>query len=483
MDKTILKSWEKYIHNLDEAVALLNQQKTIAVGVAPYQRIIPSLFLERDNYQIYCVKNSEDVLVLRDYCDIYSLEEQHPEVAAKVHATSYLLKNYTFRDYLKNIDKKFQLLFYQTSPHIVEFLDQEHIAWIGNYPKTYEAIVHKDGFRALLKELSIPHLPSSSMTVPELLNKSYEELNNRWQGSVVIQPGDYEVSGGTFFVHNKEDFEIVVDKFFNDQRFTKVNTIKVTPFVTGNALSMLGCVTKKGIITGGLQLQLIDVPESLHGHPNTGCFFGHDWGFKNWSKETEQQAQDAVEKIGLWLADQGYKGIFGIDFIHDTAEDKVYPLECNPRFTGAIPVFSFLNILAGAPPIDFFTLAEFMNIDLDFDPKEVSKAWKNNIEGAHIALTPLGLTKMPVRIPAGIYSYKDEDRQLQYLRPGAFLHELQNKDEFIVIDQIPMEGEEVTQNVPRLFKLVFPVSIAEGTQKIKPKYAEILSGLSHLLRQ
>ena len=373
--------------------------------------------------------------------------------------------------------------FYQTSPQIAQFLDEQRIPWIGNHPKTYEAIVHKEGFRKLLKQLSISFLGNNTLTVPQLLNKPYEQLYQQWKGSVVIQAADYEISGGTFFVHNEEDLKNVQDKFLNDPRFVRVNTVKATRFVKGNALSMLGCVTSKGILTGSLQLQLIDVPESLHGHPATGCFFGHDWGFKNWSDKTEKEAQVAVEKIGNWLANQGYKGIFGIDFMHETETDQIYPLECNPRFTGAIPVFSFLNIMAGAPPIDFFTLAEFLKIGVDFDFDSVNAAWKNNIPAAHIALTPLGLETMNIDIKAGIYTYLEDTHQLRFLRPGAFLHELQNDKEFIIIDQIPLKGEKVVQNVPRLFKFVFPVSIAEGTHKIKPFYANILSSLSELLRQ
>jgi hypothetical protein len=482
MDQQFYESWKQYVHNLDEVLEQLNKQLVIAVGVAPYQRIVPSLFFDKESYQIFSVQKSADVEVLRNYANIYCFEEEYPEDAAKVQATIYLLKNYQFHKYLKSHKRPVSLLFYQTNPPIVDYLDKAKIPWIGNHPDIFDPILHKEGFRERLQELGITHLPNTTYSVPQFLNIKFDNLIKRWEGSVVCQPGDYEMSGGTMFIHNQEDLTRAQESFFENERLNNVNTIKVSPFIKGEALSMLGCVTKKGTLTGPLQLQLVDVPESLYGYPPGGTFFGHDWGFKAWDESVEKKAQDIVEKLGTWLATRGYKGIFGIDFMLEEGTNELYPLECNPRFTGTIPVFSFLNLLSGAPPIDFFTLVDFMNIKIDFDFDAVNTAWKKKIDAAHIAITPKGLETMNLNMPAGIYTYTASSRSLQYLRPGAFLHELKNEDEFILIDQVPMQNRPVMQNVPRLFKLVFPKSIALGTKQVKPEIGDILTGISAMLR-
>ncbi|MEJ0021660.1 MAG: ATP-grasp domain-containing protein [Candidatus Doudnabacteria bacterium] len=474
-------SWRKYVRNLDDVIEQLHLQQIIAVGVAPYQRIIPAFFMRRSHYQIYCVRDSADIDVLQNYANIYCLEQKNPKIALKVQSTGYLLKNYMFQGFLKNQRSQYTLLFYQTTKPIVDFLNAENIPWIGNDPKSFDPVLHKDTFRNLLKSLKLKHLEDWTLSVAEFRDKNFEEIFKRWGSSVVVQPGDYEISGGTMFIHSEQDL-LLAKQTVISEKFEKVHTIKLTPFVTGNALSMLGCATEQGVLTSTLQLQLVDVPESLHGHPASGHFFGHDWGFHPWSSETEKKAQKIVETIGHWLYRRGYTGIFGIDFILDQEKNDLYPLECNPRFTGAIPVYSQLNLLTGVPPIDFFTLVSYLKIPVQFDFNAVNDAWKQPHNVAHIAIVPYGIETMKVNLACGIYTYHEKEKALEYLRPGAFLHELKNDREFIIIDPVPRLNQPIMQGVPRLFKFIFPHTIAEATNKIKPLYGEILSSMGNLLR-
>jgi hypothetical protein len=482
MHPHLYRSWQKYIYNLDDVAAQLEQQSVIAVGVAPYPRIVPALFMSRRSYQIYCVKNSKDLEVMRNYATVFSLEERAPKVAEKVKSTNYLLRGYAFQGFLKSRKGPYTLLFYQPNTPIVTYLNEQGIPWIGNDPKSFEDIMHKEPFREALKKLRLNHLPDWNLSKQDFLQKSFDELFKRWQKPLVCQPADYEVIGSTRFIHTAEDLAEAKRIYGSDEHYNKVNIVKLSPFVVGETLSMLGCVTEQGVLTSTLQLQLIDIPESLHGYPAGGTFFGHDWGFRNWSSGVEADAQVIVEVFGEFLYKRGYRGIFGIDFIYDIKKEELYPLECNPRFTGAIPVYSMINIANGVPPIDFFTIASFLDIDVDFDFEAVNEMWKKRVNASHIALTPQGIDTMPLDIPAGIYKTSPSG-ELRYQRPGAFLHELKNKDELIVIDQIPLLGEAVMQNVPRLFKLVIPQSIAIGSKQIKPYWGAMLSRLQKKLRK
>lgn len=477
-----LESWRKYVKNLDDVLEQLHLQQIIAVGVAPYQRIIPAFFMKPSHYQIYCVRDSADIEVLKNYANIYCLEEKNPKVAQKVQSTNYLLHNFMFQAYLKNRRSHYALLFYQTTKPITDYLDQQNIPWIGNDPKSFDPVLHKDTFRNLLKSMKLRHLEDWTLPLEEFNGKDFAELQKRWKRSVVVQPADYEVSGGTMFVHSQGDLDKAKENL-RTERFSKVHIVKLTPFVTGNALSMLGCVTEQGVLTSTLQLQLVDVPESLHGHPASGHFFGHDWGFKSWSDETEKQGQKIVESIGHWLYRRGYRGIFGIDFIYDDKTDELFPLECNPRFTGTIPVYSQLNLLSGAPPIDFFTLVAYLKIPIKFDFEAVNQAWKKHMDVSHVAIVPYGIETMKISIATGVYSYDEKTKSLEFLRPGAFLHELKNNNEFLIIDTVPKQGQEIMQGVPRLFKFIFPKSIATATNQIKPFYGEMLNSMGDLLRR
>ncbi len=483
MQNQFLSAWSKYIHNLDEVLEQFKLQNIIAVGVTSYPRIIPATFLDKQNFQIYCVHDSADIEVLRRYANVVCMEQVDPKVAQKVHSTEYLMRNYVFQAFLKNQRGPYTLLLHTSTPPIVKFLNEQNISWLGNDPKIFEPLLHKKGFKELLVNLRIDYLPDWVMPIEEFYSKGFEELQKKWGKSVVAQPGDYEVSGSTYFIHNQDDLNKSFEFYNNKGRFERVQKIKLTPFVTGDAVSMLGCVTEAGILTSPLQLQLIDVPEALYNLSPTGAFFGHDWGYQSWSENASKDAQSTVEQIGRWLAKRNYRGIFGVDFIYDKEADKVYPLECNPRFTGAIPVYSELNLIAGTPPIDFFSLVSQLRIPIKFDFNAVNELWKKPINAAHIAIVPNGVEQMKIPLNAGIYTYHEQEKSLEYLRPGAFLHELKNENEFIIVDQVPKVGKIIAQDVPRLFKFIFNTSIAEGSNKIKPKFGQILTSMGNLLRK
>jgi len=479
-----MNSWKKYIRNLDDVMEQLHLQQIISIAVAPYQRIIPALFMKRSHYQIYCVRDSADIDVLQNYANILCLEQKNPKVAQKIHSIGYLIKNYMFEGFLKSKSSLYALMFYQTTPPVVATLRERNIPWIGNDPESFEPVLHKDTFRNLLKSLRLKHLEDWTLTKEEFEKKTFDELFKKWSKGVVVQPGDYEIPGGTMFVHSQTDLDKARAAYKQAEHYDdRVKSIKISPFITGNALSMLGCVMEQGVLTSTLQLQLVDVPESLHGFEPSGMFFGHDWGFKDWDEQKELEAQKTVETLGHWLYKRGYRGIFGIDFIYDHQTKELFPLECNPRFTGAIPVYSEINLLNEVPPIDFFTLVAYLKIPIEFDFNAVNAAWKKHVNVSHIAITPRGVDIMKINLATGVYTYHEKEKSLEYLRPGAFLHELKNDKEFLIIDQVPRQGQEIIQNVPRLFKFIFPNSIAEGTSKIKAPYSEILNSIGNLLRR
>ena len=96
----------------------------------------------------------------------------------------------------------------------------------------------------------------------------------------------------------------------------------------------------------GLQRQLIDLPY-CSGLEEDGVFCGHTWGECEWSESVREEAVQQGRLVGEYLAGLGYKGILGIDFVVDSDDHKVYPLEINPRLTGAFPVLSQIHLKNG----------------------------------------------------------------------------------------------------------------------------------------
>jgi hypothetical protein len=466
----------RYIINLDFVLEELNKNTFIALGIVPYSRIILGLILK--NYIIFCAKFCKEINLIRNYTQCICVEERFPKLVKKMRSTGYLLKNFTFKNFYNRFNGSPYLIFYNITAHTFSTLNEENISYIGNSPKLQERVLTKFEFRKLLKELNLPHLKDTQISKEDFSKSDFDDLFNIFNSPFVCQRGDLDCGGevATFFVHNKNDLETAKNVFVEDDRFS---IVEINPYIIGNSYSMIGCATRFGTFTGPLQTQLIDIKESLRDFGGRGVFVGHDWGLRDWVDGVEEEAVNTVKKIGDYLYSTGYKGVFGIDFIYDKKDHNIYPIECNPRFTGSFPVISLINIMNGLPPFDLLHLIEHKNLNVDYNLKELDKDLKIKNSFSHILVTAEGIDKMPIDLPLGIYSYNENG--FTYKRQALFPWEIEDDDEFLVIDSILEKGSDIGKGAFKLFKLIFPVSIAESSYQLKPKYSKIVKEFSDLL--
>ncbi len=329
--------WKDLVPDIENVIREMSKVPILSVGITPYTRIIPSFFLP--NYSIYSAKRSSDVDVIEQYTEMNVLEDIDQRTALSVHGTSFLLKTPAFKDFLTKIDPSTKLMFYTMTDDLVNTLRRANLPFIGNDPKICEEVKYKSTFRELLRNLGISSPRSITYARDIFLALKWEELHQEFRGSFVIQRGDKETGGneGTFFIHTRQDLEHAIFSFRQKPNFEQ---LVVTEFIDGYSVSMLGCAMDQGTISGPLQLQLVDVPESLQNIPGNGIFFGNDLNFQKWDEGIEQNAKVIVENIGTHLYQRGYKGIFGIDFLYDKEKREIFAIECNPRFTGSLLLHS-----------------------------------------------------------------------------------------------------------------------------------------------
>jgi len=446
----------------------MNAIPIMSVGITPYGRITPSFFLS--NYSIYTINRSSDVENIEPFFNIYVLEDFFPKIAERIHGTGYLVGNHAFQNFIKTRRTLPKLQFQTISEKAIGDLDKLGISWIGNAPATFEEVAYKSSFRDLIKKLGLPSIVSKTVTREGFLASSFEKEWAEYGGAFVVQRGDKEVGGneGTFFIKSSEDFERCISSLAKDEGFKK---LVLTPFIEGHSTSMLGCVLPQGTLTGPLQLQLIDVPQSLQDVPASGIFFGNDLGFKDWGDDIEKTAQTIVEGVGKYLGGKGYRGVFGIDFLYDKARNEIYANECNPRFTGSLLLHSLSLLESRVPPLEFFHLLSHLGIESAFDFDTVNKELKTRNEYSHISFSPRGIMKMGLPLLAGIYSYDEANSNLEYVGPGISLADIKDKNQFLIIDTVPKQGKSVEQNIPRLFKFIFPYSIAKSSHEIESRAA------------
>lgn len=474
-------SWGNLIPNIKKILSEIEQKTIIGFGMVPYPRIVPALFLK--NYVMYAVKDTADLDVLRPYAKIFCLEEKFPKAAAKIHAASYLLGNYAFHAFLKSRRQPFRLLLHRTTAPIVQKLQDLQAEWIGNKPETFQDVWLKADFHTLLKKLDISCLASVRVSKGDFSQKTFSQATQQYQPPFIVQRvyAETGLEQNPFFIKNGDDWEDMRLALSLDQNFTEV---QLSPLVQGLSLSMVGCITHQGILTSSLQLQFIDVPEVLQGKPPLGILLGYDFGFCSWYAEIETTAQKITERVGEFLLSKGFLGVFGINFLYNQQTNEIFAQECIPQFPEDMHIYSLAVMNhAQVPPMDFFHLMACLGIKERFDFDAVNNKLKEHLPLSHIFLLQEGIEEMKIRLNAGAYSFNPVKKALTFQGPSAFPWELKNESEFFMLDSMPRFGRKVIGNVPSLFKLIFPRSIAESSSSVKPDVGALISMLSTALRK
>ncbi|HEY4512685.1 MAG TPA: ATP-grasp domain-containing protein [Candidatus Paceibacterota bacterium] len=469
--------WKYLIPDIEAILEEMDRSPILSVGITPYTRIIPAFFLK--NYSIYSTIRTSDVDVLEKFINIYVLEDKNRDLALRVHGTGYLVKNHFFQNSFRALSPTPYLMFYTLTEVLVEELQKLRFPFLGNDPSLCNQVKYKGSFRKLLGELGLSTPPSTTYKWQDFLKETFENLKNKFGNSFVLQRGDKETGGneGTFFIHGEDDFK----KSLEILSAGEFEEMVVTRFVGGQSVSMLGCTTMQGVLSGPLQLQFVDIKESLQGVPKNGIFFGNDLGFHPWSKAIEDKAQNIIENVGAHMYKGGYKGIFGIDFLYDENLNDIFAIECNPRFTGSLLLHSLSLLEAKVPPFEFFHLLTQLQIDAKFNFEKVNTALKLHSNFAHISFSPKDIERMRLPLLAGVYNFDREKENLVYKGEGISLADLKNKNDFILIDTVPQLDKPIERGVPRLFKLIFPYSIAKSSSEIEDRAAFLVDKFASAL--
>ncbi len=472
------KNWSKYIKNLERVDRDLERRRTIFVGATPYTRIVPAFFMK--NYEIFCLKDCKEISHLREYADIHCLEQGYPSEIDQIKSTTELMQHPLFHEYVKKYRGRYSVLLYMMGGVLNKTLMENKIHYLANHPMIARDVLYKATFRKILKELKLPTLPDKLMEKVDFLKTDYNSLAKEFGKSFVCQRGNYDTGGqrGTFFVHQAKDLETVKENYQKESNFTNV---QISKFIKGNSLSMIGCITQSGVLASSLQTQLIDIPEILDGDEALGQFLGHDWGNQDFTKKAEAIAETVTKTLGKYLYEKKFRGIFGLDFMYDPKKpDEIYPIECNPRFTGSFPLISLLMLEQGLPPFELFHILEHKKVNFEVDVEALNKLYKNPPVLSNVYISAHKVVRMPVDMEQGIYKF-DEAGNISYARPGVFPWHIKSQNEFLAIDNIFAKDYPLMQEVSRLFRLVFPVRISKSSDELLPLFSHIVKSFIQLI--
>ncbi len=315
------------------------------VGITAYSRIIPAYFCQP--YNIIALRRTLDLPLLRKRAEIFCLEEEVGHfVEAKGFTSESLLSHPTVREFLKKMTGPRYLLLYQSYPDLEALAEHQGWVLLANPSSLRVRVADRAFFYRMANQVKLNRVPGGIYPISDLLAFNYEYWAHRIDPHFVVQLPEIRQGGGrgTFFVKSELDYQGVQRILKQGTwRGIEIETTAIHKFMDGIPASLALCLTRHGILFSGLQRQLIDLPYCGDISEN-GIFCGHSWGETAWPSHVQADAVRQARLIGEYLAGIGYKGILGIDFIISRDKKQVYPLECNPRFTGAFPMLSQLQL-------------------------------------------------------------------------------------------------------------------------------------------
>ncbi len=440
------------------------------VGITAYSRIIPAYFCQP--YNIIALRRTLDLPLLRKRAEIFCLEEEVGHfVEAKGFTSESLLSHPTVREFLKKMTGPRYLLLYQSYPDLEALAEHQGWVLLANPSSLRVRVADRAFFYRMANQVKLNRVPGGIYPISDLLAFNYEYWAQRIDPHFVVQLPEIRQGGGrgTFFVKSELDYQGVQRILKQGTwRGIEIETTAIHKFMDGIPASLALCLTRHGILFSGLQRQLIDLPYCGDITEN-GIFCGHSWGETAWPSHVQADAVRQARLIGEYLAGIGYKGILGIDFIISRDKKQVYPLECNPRFTGAFPMLSQLQLWHNIIPMDVFHMLEFLDLPYEIDLPSLNARYEAPVRGSHIIL--FGLSNALLTgdgLPyAGLYERDPDSGRVYFVGGASDYREIRNERQFIIIDGPPDTGENdlaLRDPLQRLCRILFPnpIVVDEG---------------------
>ncbi len=473
-----------------EEILKLTADTPHIIGVAPnaFSRVVLAEYFP--HYSIVCFKNRQETDFISRDIEVFCAEKVNPKVTVEKMNAGEILNLPEVKKFIssKNIP---HLIIYKPSKSVETLAYQAGWKIIGNSATVKYEIENKLAFRNLLNKCGIESISGETIALGDLNEEKYKYLIGKWGPNLVFQVCEITSGGGTgtAFISNINDFRYFIKKFEEKKlKLPSIENVNITKFIEGVPASISACATKFGVITGKIQTQILDVSEVRSLSGGSGLFSGHDFTYGNYDNNLNRQARDIAVKFGEYIYKHlNYKGIFGLDLIVNANEGKVFPVECNPRYTDAFPLISQINNKNKAIPMDVFHVFEHLGVDYKINVDEISDSYSLDTPASQILLENRSDDWMKVtgELKAGIYQIvtpksglkkpQGPDRSLfKYSHPGYRFEQLKSGNEFLVTEGVPFPGS-VIKGGSRIMRLVFARSILDKPMILTEEIKEIIN--------
>jgi hypothetical protein len=290
---------------------------------------------------------------------------------------------------------------------------------------------------------SIKSIRFPKTTISPLKDINFEKTVKEIGIPFVIQYDRGHTGSSTVFVNNRNEFDAELNKYPN-------RMAKFSKKIDGEAWTLNACVTRNGIVYGGLCYQITGIKKCT---TKLGGTVGNDWSVTNLlSKKSIEQIVIITKNSGDIMSAHGYKGLFGLDLVIDK-DGEVYLIEINARQPASTGMHTKLLLQDNEIPLELLHIAEFLFPEdkdyISFINKTLGTAYTiSNLKDAlerqnKQELLPKDAAQVIIRntsdidinakltVETGIYTYKDS--MLQIVREGFSISDIEATDEFLIL--------------------------------------------------
>jgi hypothetical protein len=447
------------LQHLEDAEKIFSSFKgtLVGVGMTAYSRMIPSFFCK--NYHIVSLRKTGDLHILRDKARIFCLEEEMGRtVKEDGFQSARLLAHPLTLSYLRSLPDPKYLFLYQSYPEIEKLGREENWVLLANPSELRVQTGSRLFFNELLQCLKLNTAEGFLVPIQELWFREYRYWAKKVGPRLAVQLPEVRMGGGrgTFFISSEPQFRalraLLEGKIW---RGSRLETMTVRRFIEGTPASVALCITGKGTLFSRLQVQLMDLPLS-RAIPESGVFCGHSWGGDLLPDSVRDEVLAQTGPIGEHMSRMGYRGILGIDLVVEKGSGRVYPMEINPRLTGAFPMLSQLHLGRGLIPMEIFHILEFLGLPHETDLFSMNREYAKPVKGSHMLLFLMnGRALRNPTLKGGLYEMGAHGESARFVKPAMDYREIAQEKQFIVMDGPPDGDLGSDDPLYRLCRLLF----------------------------
>jgi len=239
-------------------------------------------------------------------------------------------------------------------------------------------------------------LPKTKVSKLDELN--YHVLSTDFGGEFVLQFARGHTGSGTVFIKNESEFNNIKDTF---QR----RTVKVSEYISGTPYTVNCCITRQGVVFGGLSKQITGIKKLT---PLIGSTVGNDWSNQADFINGINVLENEISIIGEKMREDGYLGMFGLDIIVKEDGGFVF-IEINARQPASIPMFTKMQLMQGQIPLALLHLAEFLEIDYKIDIEQYNQDNMRPFNFSQIFVRAQKDCEIKTELQSGIYRLQGDN--------------------------------------------------------------------------